>query len=63
MGKFKVGDRVRVKDRPGWPGGYKIAHWEGEIVEVKEDPQGYVIMRADKTGNNMAFPENELEKI
>ena len=38
MGKFKVGDRVKVTDRPGWPGGYKIAHWEGEIVEVKDDP-------------------------
>ena len=63
MGKFKVGERARVLDRPGWPGGYKIAHWEGEIVEVKEDPAGYVIMKADKTGYDMAFPENELENI
>ena len=63
MGNFKVGDRARVKDRPGWPGGYKIANWEGVIVEVKEDPAGYVVMKADKTGYNMAFPENELEKI
>ncbi len=63
MNKLKVGDRVRVKDRPGWPGGYKIADWGGDIVEVKEDPAGYVIMKADKTGYNMAFPENELEKI
>jgi len=63
MGKFNVGDRARVLDRPGWPDGYKIAHWEGEIVEVKKDPEGYVIMKADKTSYNMAFPENELEKI
>jgi len=63
MPKFEVGDRVRVKGRPGWPGGYKIANWEGKIVEVKEDPAGYVIMKADKTGYNMAFPEHELEKI
>ncbi len=63
MSKFKVGDRARVLDRPGWPGGYKIAHWEGEIVEVKEDPKDYVIMKAAKTSYNMAFPENELEKI
>ena len=63
MGKFKVGDRARVLDRPGWPDGYKIAHWEGGIVEVKEDPADYVIMKADKTGYNMAFPENELENI
>ena len=63
MSEFKVGDRARVKDRPGWPGGYTIANWEGEIVEVKTDPAGYVILKADKTGYNMAFPETELEKI
>ena len=62
MGNLKVGDKVKVADRPGWPGGYKIAGWTGEIVEVKEDPKDYVIMKADKTGYNMAFPENELEK-
>ena len=32
MGEFKVGDRARVKDRPGWPGGYKIADWEIKSV-------------------------------
>ena len=63
MAKFTVGDKAMVKDRPGWPGGYKIANWEGEIVEVKDDPAGYVIMKAAKTGYNMAFPEDELEKI
>lgn len=63
MAKFSVGDKARVLDRPGWPGGYKIANWEGEIVEVKEDHAGYVIMKADSTGYNMAFPEAELEKI
>ena len=63
MPQFKVGDRVKVKDRPGWPGGYQIANWEGEIAEVKEDPADYVVMKADKTGYNMAFPEQELEKI
>ncbi|MFQ5826314.1 MAG: hypothetical protein ACE5IA_03060 [Dehalococcoidia bacterium] len=63
MAEFKVGDRARVKDRPGWPGGYKLAGWEGEVVEVKEDPKGWVIMKADRTGYDMAFPEAELEKI
>ena len=63
MADFKVAFRARVNDRPGWPGGYKIADWEGEIVEVKEDPAGYVIMRADKTGYDMAFPDHELEKM
>ena len=62
MAKFSVGDKAKVLDTPGWPGGYKIANWEGEIVEVKEDPTGYVVMKADSTGYNMAFPETELEK-
>jgi hypothetical protein len=63
MAKFHTGDRARVLDRPNWPGGYKIANWEGQIVEVKQDPENYVIFQADKTGYNMAFPETELEKI
>ena len=61
--EFRLGNRVKVKDRPGWPGGYKIVNWEDEIVAVKADPPGYVIMKADKTGYNMAFSEHELEKI
>ena len=62
MPKFEVGDRVKVLDKPGWPdGGYKIANWEGRIVEVIENPAGYVIMKADKTGYNMMFHEKELE--
>jgi len=48
MAKFNVGDRAKVLDRPNWPGGYNIANWEGKIVEIKEDPTGYVIMKADK---------------
>lgn len=63
MTKFKVGDRVKVLDRKGWPGGYKIANWEGQITEVKDDPSGYVVMKADKTGYDMTFSENELVKI
>ena len=63
MAKFKVGDRVKVLDKKGWPGGYKIANWEGIITEVKADPSGYVVMKADKTGYDMTFPENELENI
>ena len=63
MAKFTVGDKVKVLDRPGWPGGYKIANVTGKIVEVKQDPAGYVIMKADKTGYNMAFPDFELEKV
>ncbi len=63
MSKFNVGDKVKVLDRHGWPGGYKIAGWKGTIVEVKNDPKGYVVMKDAKTSYTMAFPENELEKV
>ncbi|MGP8080321.1 MAG: hypothetical protein ACLPVI_07400 [Dehalococcoidales bacterium] len=64
MAELKIGDRVKILDKPGWPdGGYKIANWEGTIVEVIKDPAGYILMKADKTGYNMMFHEKELEKI
>jgi hypothetical protein len=62
MAKFKLGDKVKVADRPVWLDGYKIANMIGTVVEVKANPPGYIIMKADKTGYNMAFYENELEK-
>ena len=55
-----------VKDRVSWPGGYQITNWEeveGIIVEVKEDPARYIITRADNTGYDMAWPEDESDKI
>jgi len=54
-----MGDKVRVKERPN----YTLSGWEGEVVEVKEDPKGWIIIKAAKTGYKMAFPETELEKI
>ena len=61
---FKVGNTVKVLDKPNWPdGGYKIANWVGTIIQVVEDLAGYVMMKADKTGYNMLFHEKELEKI
>jgi hypothetical protein len=59
MGELKIGDRVRVKDRPN----YTLSGWEGEVVEVKEDPKGWIIIKADKTGYRMAFPESQLAKL
>jgi hypothetical protein len=59
MAELKLGDRVRVKDRPN----YTISGWEGEVVEVKEDPKGWIIIKADKTGYRMAFPESQLERL
>jgi hypothetical protein len=64
MPKFNVGDRVKVLDKPNWPdGGYKIANWEGTIIQVVENPAGYVVMKADKTGYDMMFHEKELELL
>ena len=59
MAELKTGDRVKVKDKPN----YTLSGWEGEVVEVKEDPKGWIIIKADKTGYRMAFPETELEKL
>jgi hypothetical protein len=64
MAEFKVGDRARVNDKPGWvDGGYKIAGWEGKIVEVMKNPAGWVLMKADKTGYAMLFNVKELDKV
>ena len=63
MPVFKVGDRVKVLDKPGWPDGYKLAKWQGTIVKIAENPEGYVMMKADKTGYDMMFQENELELV
>ena len=59
MAELKTGDRVRVKERAD----YTLSGWEGEVLEVKEDPKGWIIMKADKTGYRMAFPESQLEKL
>ena len=59
MAELQIGDRVRVKERPN----YTLSGWEGEVVEVKEDPKGWIIIKADETGYRMAFPETELEKL
>ena len=64
MAEFKIGDRARVNDKPGWvDGGYKTAGWEGRIVEVMKNPAGWVLMKADKTGYAMLFNVKELEKL
>ncbi len=59
MADLKTGDRVRVKERTD----YTLSGWEGEVIEVKEDPKGWIIVKADKTGYRMAFPETQLEKL
>jgi hypothetical protein len=64
MAEFKVGDRVKALDKPNWPDGdYKVGNWEGSIIQIVEDPAGFVTVKADATGYNMLFHEKELEKI
>jgi len=68
MAEFQVGDRVRVKHRPEWPGQYKLTGSEGTITELHE-PAGYVIMRVEKTdasvlpGTTLVFRSDAVEKI
>jgi len=57
MDKFNIGDKVRIKDRKGWPTppGYKLAKSKGTIVKIcewedvlKEFPE-YHKVRIEKT--------------
>lgn len=58
MSKLKIGDRVRVKNRPEWPAppGYRFADAEGVVVpwvawtETMEDFGDYTMVRLEKTG-------------
>lgn len=59
MGELQKGDRIRIKEKLGC----KVSGWKGEVIEVKEDPSGWLVVKADQTGYDMAFPENEVEKI
>lgn len=66
--KLQVGDRVRIKDRPEWPGRYKLAGSEGSITELQE-PAGYVIVHVEKTeadvnlGTTLTFRSDMIERI
>jgi hypothetical protein len=77
MMSIKIGDKVRIKDRKGWPTppGFKLANSEGTVVKmqnwienVAEFPE-YHKVRIDKTnsdvkiGTEMIFREENLEKI
>jgi hypothetical protein len=77
MANFKIGDRVRVKDRKGWPTppGYKLAKSEGVVVklagwdEVLEEFSDFVKVKIEKTNSNeevgseLIFKKESLEKI
>ena len=63
MAEFKAGDRAKVKGYTAMEGVNSIAGWEGVIVEVRDDPAGYVILKVGETGYNMGFQEDALEKV
>lgn len=59
MANIKVGDRVRIKDRPDWLiGKYKLADAEGRVAEVIDEPEGYITVLLDKkiTGIDTSIP-------
>lgn len=37
--------------------------WEGEVVEGREDSKDWPVMKANSTGDEMVFTENEVEKV
>ena len=77
MAKFKIGDRVRIKDRQDWPSppGYRLANSEGTVVkwsdwpEVFEEFQEYIHVQIEKNeanyniGATFMFRADSLEKI
>lgn len=73
MSDVKVGDRVRIKDRPDWPipAGYKLANVEGQVVEIVDEPVGYVKVLLDEAQNTtgkdtttpLVFRAEAVEKL
>ena len=79
MAGIKIGDRVRVKDKAGWPSppGFVLANAEGTVIkwveydEVMEEFQEFALVRLDKAqgagkvyvGSKMYLRVEELEKI
>jgi hypothetical protein len=57
---LKAGDRIRIKDRQDWylPSGYKLAGARGQVFEVLEEPEGYVMVLLDEelTGIDKKVP-------
>lgn len=71
MAAIKVGDRVRIKDRPDWllSKSYKLANAEGRVAEVVEEPEGYITVLLDEkitgidTNIPLGFRLDAVEKI
>jgi hypothetical protein len=59
MGKIKVGDMVRINDRPEWPSppGYRLANLEGNVVSIREQ-EGFVTIQLVK--NSTGIPKDNI---
>ena len=70
-GKFKIGDKVKIKDIPGWKDQYsdhfRYANATGKIMDIKTDPgqdyQVYMVQVPKAAYAIVSFPEDMLEKI
>jgi hypothetical protein len=54
VSNIKVGNRIKIKDRPGWPSppGYQLANSEGDVISVREE-EGFVTIRLGKTSTDI----------
>lgn len=57
MAKFNIGDKVRIKDQPGWPNppGFAFANAQGTVAhsdfdELMGDYEHLVFVQLDKVG-------------
>ncbi len=63
MKKLQAGDRVRIKDRPEWPGRYRL------VGTKLHEPDGYVMFNVTKTeadvniGTTLTFRSDAVEII
>jgi hypothetical protein len=60
MNEIKSGDRIKMKNRQDWylPSGYLPSGVEGQVVEVLEEPQGFIMVTLDQevTGIDKRVP-------
>jgi hypothetical protein len=77
MANINIGDRVRVKDRKGWPSppGYRFAGAEGKVIKwtefnkTMEHYQNYIYVDLDKCkdkyyiGRTVFFLAENLEEV
>ena len=69
-GKYKVGEKVRIKDKPGWKDKYsesfRYAGYKGTVMELAQEPgQDYKVYKVQLpkcSYNIISFTEDEIEE-